>query len=485
MPVNTGISSAILRPMQAHNIQYLRGSRALEPLPQRLCLIGPKGNGTGSAAANVVVQVSDPGEVDTLFGMGSLLALMAKKAFETIAQRGQGPVVYACPVLDGGTAQVETLTFGGAATEDNDVIVRIAGRYVVVGIANGTAAAAAGPLLKSKLDELKEILPITAAAAGAVVTATHVSRGLDGNDTIFEVIKTPAGLTLTPAVSIAGATALAIATALDACAAQDFDAIAVSPHGAGVITEINAHIASTWTATEKKPRWIFVGEAGSIATATALAAAANHEGALVMSWEQSRSLPCEIATAAAVALCSVTRPNANYDGFKLPLYPPPIAYNYTNTELESALNAGLTPLLSVVDNATKTVVEGVGKIVRMITTRTTKNSVPFTLVRDVGVSRTAWALTKQYDIAFEQKFGADANPDGVLLDDETMEQIRDMIIGINSAAQDSKWIRDYETDKSKLVVERDSQAIGRVNVDNAYTIVVGLHQVAYVHRAQL
>lgn len=481
--INTGISSSLLRPQTFHVLTYLRGSRALEPLPQRLLIIGPKANGTGTAAVGVIVQCSDPGEADTLFGMGGLVTLMVKKAFETIAYLGQGPAVYVCPIADGGTAQVETLTFAGTATEDNDCIVRIAGRYVTIGIASGTTAANAGPILKSKLDELKEILPVTAGVAGAVVTTTHASRGLDGNDTIFEVIKVPAGLTLTPAVSVAGATALSITTGLDASAAQDFDAIAVSPHGAQVITDINAHIATTWSASEKKPRWFFVGEAGTIATATALASAANHEGILVKSWEQSRSLPQEIATANAVLLCSKSRPNANYDGNLLPLYPPPIAFDYTSTEIETALNAGLSPMKSVVDNATKTVVEGVGKVVRLITTRTTKNSVPFTLLRDVGVSRTAWALTKQYDIAYQM--WAEQQPDGPLLDDDSMAQVRDTVVGINYAAQDAKWIRNVDADKEKCVVERDSSAIGRLNVDNAYTIVVGLHQVAYVHRAQL
>lgn len=481
--INTGISSALLRPQTFHVITYLRGTRALEPLPQRLLIIGPKGNGIGTATSGVIVQVSDPGEVDGLFGMGSLLSLMVKKAFETIAALGQGPAVYACPLTDGGTAQVETLTFAGTATEDGDVVIRIAGRYIVLGVSNGTTAANAGPALDLKIDELKEVLPVTSAAAGAVVTTTHVSRGLDGNDTIFEVIKTPAGLTLTPAVSVAGATALSIVTALDAAAAQDFDAIAVSPHGAGVITDINATIATTWSPSEKKPRWFFVGEAGTIATATSLASAANHEGVVVKSWEQSRSLPQEIATANAVLLCSKNRPNANYSGNVIPLYPPPIAFNYTNTEIETALNAGLSPMVAVVDNASQTVIEGKGKVVRLITTRTTKSSVPFTLVRDVGVSRTAWALTKQYDIAYQQ--WAEQQPDGPLLDDDSMDQIRDTVIRINYAAQDSRWIKKFDTDKSKLVVEPDAQAIGRINVDNSYTIVVGIYQVAYVHRAQL
>lgn len=485
MTVNTGVSSAILRPMSAHNITYVRGNRALEPIPQRICLIGPKSSGGGTAANATVVQINDPGEVDTLFGMGSLLALMCKKALEACSYIGQGPAIFACPLASGGTARQDTLTFAGTATEDNDCVVRVAGRYLTVGIASGTAAATAGPLLKSKIDEFKEILPVTASVAGAVVTTTYASAGVDGTDMVIDVIKMPAGLTLTPAISVAGATALDISTAIDATAGQDFDAIAVSPHAAAVITTINNHIASTWQPTEKKPRWIFVGETGTIATATALATAANHEGCLVVSWEQSRSLPCELAAAAAVALCSKNRPNANYDGQKLPLYPPPIAYVYTNGELETALGAGLTPLTAVVDNATKTVIEGVGKIVRMVTTRTTKNSLPFTLTRDVGVSRTAWALAKQYDIAFEQRFGSDAQPDGPLLTDETMDQIRDMVIGINYAAEESQWIRNVDSDKAKLVVERDGSAVGRVNLDNAYTIVVGLHQVAYVHRAQI
>jgi phage tail sheath gpL-like len=415
--------------------------------------------------------------------MSGLLSLMCKQAFNTIAYLGQGPAVYACPISDGGTAQVETLTFAGTATEDNDCVVRVAGRYLTVGIANGTTAANAAIALQAKFDQLNETLPVTASVTGAVVTATHASRGLDGNDTIYEVIKVPAGLTLTPAVSVAGATALDIQTGLDASAAQDFDAIPVSPHGAAVVTAITTHIATTWSASEKKPRWFFLGEAGTIATATSLATAANHEGVIVCSWEQARSLPQEIATAKAVLMCSKSRPNANYDGNLLPLYPPPIAFDYTSAEVETALNAGLSPLKSVVDNASKTVIEGVGKVVRLITTRTTKNAVPFVLVRDVGISRTAWALTKQYDIAYQA--WAEQQPDGPLLDDDSMAQVRDTVVGINYAAQDAKWIRNVDVDQAKTIVERDSTAVGRLNVDNSYTIVVGLHQVAYVHRAQI
>lgn len=484
MTVNTGINSSLLKPQTFHVLTFLRGSRALEPIPQRICLIGPMGD-AGTATAGEVIELSDPTENGTLFVQGSVMHLMAAKAFETIAYLGQGPRVYACPLADTTTKRAMTITITGTATDDKDLIMKIAGRPVVVGVASGTVQNGIASALDSKIDELAEILPVTSAVAANVVTITDVTAGTLGADIMVDVVQKPTGVTVAVLETVAGAGALDISTALDAVAGQDFDALALATHHTATLTPVATHIASTWSASEKKPRWIVLGETGSIGTATTLASTANHEGVLVLNWEQSRSLPYEIAAAGAVLLCSKNRPNANYDGAKLPLYPPPIAYAYTNTEIESALNAGVTPLSPVVDPTAKTVVDGVGKVERLITTRTTRNSIPFSLLRDVGVSRTAWAMAKQYDIAFEQRFGSEAQPDGPLLTDETMEQIRDMVIGINYAAEESQWIRNVDDDKAKLVVERDSTAIGRVNLDVAYTIVVGLHQAAYVHRAQL
>lgn len=484
MTVNTGINSSLLRPQTFHVLTYLRGNRALTPLPQRLCLIGPQ-SAAALATAGVVIQIDDPTQTDALFGIGSYMALMARKAFETMAVLGQGPALFACPLAETTTKRQETITLAGTATEDKDLIIRIAGRFIVVGIANGTTAANASTALKNKLDELKALLPVTAAVATPVVTCSDVTKGTLGLDVTYESVQVPAGLTVAFAQTVAGAGALDIQTALDAIAGQEFDAVAISNHISADVTEINTHIASTWAASEKKPRWFFIGEPGSIGTATTLATAANHEGVVVVSWEQSRSLPCEIATAAAVGALSKNRPNANYDGMQLPLYPPPVAYAYTNAEIETALNAGLTPLSPLVDPASKSVVEGIGKIERMVTTRTTLSSIPFVLLRDLGVSRTAWAIAKQYDIAYAAKFGSAANPDGVLLTEDTEAQLRDMVLNIDYAAQDSQWIENVDEDKAKLVVERDSSAIGRLNVDSAYTIVVGLHQVAFIHRAQV
>lgn len=317
------------------------------------------------------------------------------------------------------------------------------------------------------------------------MTFTDACKGTNGNDTIYDVVHVPAGLTCVAAVGAAGTGVVDMQPALDAIAGQQFDGIAVCNHQAADITEIMTQVNATWTASAKKPRWFFVGETGSISTATTLAGDANHEGVEIISWQQCRNLPGEIAAAAAVAALSKSRPNANYDGLQIPLYPPPISYSYTDAQIETALAAGVTPLVSVINASSGGVIDGIGAIVRLITSRTTLASQPYGLTRDFGTSRTAWAMAKQYDIAYARLQAQQAGGDGMLMDDDTIDLVRDTIIDVDYAAQDAKWIKNVDDNKDLLIVEEDSTVSGRLDVDSTYTIVVGMHQVAYVHRAKL
>lgn len=481
--ITTGINQSLLKPQTFHVLTYLRAGRALTALPQRGLLVGIQ-SAAATAVAGVVIKIDDPSQTGALFGVGSIMDLMCRKAFATMAALGQGPALYACPLAETTTKQVELLTFaGGPTTADGNVVIRIAGRYITAGIQAGTSVTNVGVAVDNAIKAIYEDLPYTSGNAAGVVTLTAVTKDTLHADVIFEVITLPLGITGVFTVSVAGAGALNIQPALDAIAGQDFDGIAVCTHISADVTLINTHLLTTWAPAEKKPRWFFIGEPGSIGTATALGA--NHEGIVIGSWEQSKSLPCEIASALMVGALSKSRPNANYDGMVLPLYPPPISYDYTTAEIETALNAGLTPLSAVLDGNTRAVVEGEGKVQRLITTRTTINSLPFTLLRDFGVSRTAWFMARQYDIAFANKFGSGAFPDGVLLTDDTEDLIRDMIIDANKAAEDEQVLRNVDADSAKLVVEPDPVAVGRLNVDVSYTIVVGLHQAAFIHRAQI
>lgn len=487
MTVITGIPTSLRRPQTFHRFIYSLSGRSLVPLPLRIALVGIQAT-AGTATAGTVYEIFDVTQSDALFGVGSELALMCRKAFEAGALIGKGPRIYAVGITapTGGStaATAKTITASGTATEAGNVILRVAGRTYSIGVANGDTAATVAAAMEDMLDQFAEELPVTAAVVGAVVTTTHAAKGVNGDDVVITIDSKPAGLAFVVATSVAGNGVVDIGTTLDALLPDEYDGIAIANHAAADITDINTHLASAWGVAEKKWRWIFVGEPGSIGTGTALASAANHHGCIVASCEGSPSLPGELATALCFGAFSRERPNANYNGMKLPIFPPSSAIAYTGSEVESAIAAGLTALTPVL-TPQRAIVPAVVKVERMITTKTTEGGNPFEPLRDLGVSRTGAAIARQVDIAYTSRFGADANPDGVLLTEDTEDQVEDMIKSILFAYQDRSVIEDVETDITALVVERDPDAVGRINTDIPYHVVVGLHQVANVHRVRV
>lgn len=486
MTVNTGVSAQLRRPQTFHSFTYQFAVRTLVPLPLRIALIGGQSS-AATAVAGTVYELFDSVQTDTLFGVSSELAIMCRKAFETGAMLQRGPRLYAVGVTEpgGGTANVQTITFTGAATADGNVIVRVAGRTVSAGVRSGDAQNTIAAAVANALKAIQATLPVTISVATNVVTATHPTKGINGTNITITVDQAVAGNTPVVATSAVGAGVADHQTALDALAPLPFDGIVFANHAAADITEINTDITSRWSYSEKRWRWYFLGEMGSIGTATSLASAANHQAVIIASMEGCLSTAGEMATALAFATFSRDRPNANYDGLKIPLYPPAAATVYTPTEVETAIAAGLTPLTAEIDPFTRNVVAGVAKIERMITTKTTESSLPFEVLRDLAVSRTGVYVAQQIDAAYVARFNASADPDGTLATDDTRDQIRDMIEGILRLLERNNIIRNVDADLARLVVERDDTAIGRFNIDVAYTVVVGLHQLAFVHRVQV
>ncbi len=485
--ITTGVSTSLRRPQTFHQFTYQYAARALVPLPLRIALIGAM-RSTGTAVAGTVYEIGDSQQSDLLFGESSELALMCRLAMKTGAMLQFGPRLYAVAIAEpgGGTANVKTLTVGGAASADGNALVTVAGRQFSVGIRTGnsanTVAAAISDALKTRQAELPVLV---SAAVGAVVTLTHPTKGVNGVDVTVSIDQQVAGATITPANTAVGAGVTDHQAALDALAPLPFDGIVFANHVAADITEINADLAARWGYAEKRWRYYFLGEPGTIGTATALATAANHQAVVIASMEGCKNTAGEMATAVAFGVFSRERPNANYDGMKVPLYPPAAATVYTPTEVETAIAAGLTPLTADIDPFTRNVTDGVAKIERLITTKTTQNATPFEVLRDLAVSRTGVYIAQQLDAAYQARFAAGANPDGTLLTNDTRDQLRDMIEGILRLMQDLSILRNVDTDLALLNIEPDSIAIGRFNVDLVYTVVVGLHQIAFVHRVQV
>lgn len=483
MPIITGIPTSIRRPQTFHTFIYQLSGRSLVPLPTRVALVGMKSS-SGTATAEVPIECVDAEDTDAKFGIGSELALMCRKAFEVVAAIGFGPRIFAVPQAapGGGVVATRTLTVTGTATADGNVEIRIAGRTLLVGVRTGDVQNTVATAINTAIQARYTDLPVTSGVVANVVTTSHVTAGENGNDVVVEVVSSVAGTSVVAANAVAGVGVVDITNALDALAPFEYDGVALANHKAADITDINSNLATVWSASEKRWRWIFVGERGSIGTATALAGAANHQGCIVNVCEGSPSLPGEISTAVCVGAWARERPNSNYDGMTLPLYPPSQSAAFIPSEVETALNAGVTPLSPVLDPQTRAIVDGALKVERLVTTKTTSGGGPFEPLRDLSTSRTGVYVARQIDVAYTSRFGAEGSPEGALLDDESIAQIRDMVANILFAAEDQRILKNVQDDLALLVVEEASSPVGRVNIDVSYTVVSPLHQAAFVHR---
>lgn len=479
---NTSVPTSVDTPGTFQEMQHVRSGGALVALAPRVLLVGVKGS-AGSATAETPIQILDIADAITKFGQGSELALMAAKAFEqgilnAATGRGGMPELWACPIAAPGAsvAAEETLTVVVTTAVAGNVVLRIAGRTITVGVAAGDSQNTIAAAIEDAIDALARELPVTASVAANVVTCVHVTTGTNGNDVAYEVVSQPSGVTVTPAQSVAGTGTVDITAALDAAVDKNYDAIAISIHSGTAITDADTHLDAMWGYAQKFWRWVFMGDRATLGTAQGYATTADQERILIVSCERSPSLPSEIAAAAAVAAFGVEAPNANFDDVELALYPPPTSYAYTGAEVESAIDGGVTPLLPTY-NGTRL------RIARLVTTKITDgNGAPFRDLADLAMSRTIAYRATQYDIGYRLRFHQEVI-DGALDDPEAtlLKRIRDMCVEIDRTMGRLGYLRDVETLVKQIRVEEAAMPAGRVQVQAPCKVANPLHQVVIQH----
>jgi phage tail sheath gpL-like len=138
---------------------------------------------TGTAPSNAPIAVGTQVAADTYFGRGSMLSRMFNKFFALTA----GVPIFCLPLdaPSAGTAATGTITVATAPTAAGVLDLYIGGQNVNVAIGatdtTSTVATNIAAAINAALD-----LPVTAAAAAAVVTLTCKFKGADGNDIRIE-----------------------------------------------------------------------------------------------------------------------------------------------------------------------------------------------------------------------------------------------------------------------------------------------------------
>lgn len=469
--IPSSLPTNIRRPGAFH--QFVAGlAGGLVALDTRVAIAAIKSS-AGTATASVPVQIFDENDADTKLGKGSEAALMARVAFAQARRSGSQPQIWACPITapsSASAAATQTITTTVTTALAGNVVLRIAGRTLSIGVSAGDAQNTIAAAIEAAIDTAaaEGNLPVTASVATNVVTCTHVTHGVNGNDVDYEVVSTPSGVSVATTQTVAGAAVCDITAALDALMGADFNAVCIANHLAADTADALANLTTAWGMESKRWRHIFIGETGSVSTANGLADDIGHKGALVISCENSPSLPGELAVACAVAAVGKSRPNASLNDEELVIYPPPAASVYTNAEIESLLAGGCTPLMPTANGVDT-------RIVRLVTTQVLLNGATYDGLRDWGQSSTHAYIARQLDIAWAQKFRQE------LLDDEVMLRARDMVIEIHEAAQDARILRDVDEFKSQILVEESVSAPGRLVLVNPFRVAGPLHQGDFLH----
>jgi phage tail sheath gpL-like len=475
MGINSTVPPTKRRPGAFHEFKFVQSGQQLVPLDLRAVIVAEK-TAAGTAVADVPIRVFDEDEADTKCGKGSLAALMVRKAIEQGKLSNGSPEIWVCPVAENGagTAAIYTVTFTGPATEAGELTVTVCGLPITIGVSVGDSANTIAAAFKSKVDEYKSRLPVTASVLAAVVSLTFNTKGVNGNDVERTTVKFPAGTTVAHANPTPGAGATAITNALAALYDQRYYAIALANHAAADAAVILADAALAWGFGQKSYRFYFIGERGSLGTAETLQDSYNDYRVLISSCENCPSLPGEIAIAVAVAEFSRAAPNANLDGERLALYMPPAASAYTEPEVESALAGGVTPLTPDAPFV---------KIERLVTTQITMNSAPFEALRDIAYPRTSAYIAEQVDAGWltgfkQQTYDADEETG-------TRPRVRDMVIEKHRAAEAEGYLKNVDSFLEQIQVELANAPTGRLVVSDPFSVADPIHQGAFVHTMYL
>lgn len=161
-------------------------------------LVGQK-LATGTAPAGEVVRIASVEDAKAKAGPGSMLAQMAKR-YRDVDQTFD---LFMLPYADNpaGVAATGSITVNAPATASGTLAIYVAQKLVSVGVTAGQTAAQIAAAIAQAVSDAGIDVPVTAAAAGAVVTLTARHKGSCGNGIDLRLAlygePIPAGLGLT------------------------------------------------------------------------------------------------------------------------------------------------------------------------------------------------------------------------------------------------------------------------------------------------
>lgn len=367
----------------------------------------------GTMAAATPTFCASADDAGTYAGRGSELHAMAQAVFAQYPDA----TVYIEGVADGGgTAASLVNTFATNASAAFTIRIYACGKVIDVPVASGDTPTVIATACAEAIND-EDTLPFTAQFSAGALTLTAKHTGPRGNaltcafsfisaaglETAITTSSTSSGAGTTGILSggtqvsgeycfSLGATQDSWANAIAAIASTKYDRIIASCIDSTNIDLLTAHLDSLALVTSQKRMQGIVATVAAYATAVTLATGRNKSRLQIVWHYNSRIPPWVVAAQVGAArligdsaaggrlVGEATDPAANLDGLELVSVTAQntVADQPTATEIEGALNNGLTPLVPSVNRP------GFVTVARSITTRSLASGAPNYAVIDTS-----------------------------------------------------------------------------------------------------
>lgn len=518
-----GLPSSRKTPGVFLNVQLGVSPTSAGDVPRKILVIGNKittaltgaspsfSVAAGSQADATPVFVPSADDAATYFGRGSEMHWMCRAV---LAQYPDAQLYGATCAEAAGTQATGVLTFATTSTAALTLRMKLCGFVQDVAIASGSTATEIAAAVADAINDLAD-LPFTAQNSTGAVTVTAKNYGprgnwlvVDfawvnsaGNETRITTSSTASGGATTATLSSvtttsgeyllsSGATQDSIATVLTNIEPTRYDRIVIACVDSTNIGRLSTALTSQAAVTVQKRQQGIAPSADSLANTNTIATTQN-QARLQLAWHYLSRIPVW-AVAAQVAAARLagdgvvggkragesSDPAANIDGTELVdvIVQSTVADQPTASEIESALNNGVTPIAPSADRP------GYCAIVRSVTMRSLSGGVPSysvldtsnvtvtdfvadDLQSDIG---TTYAATK---VSADTADGLPPRTQNVV----TPSMVRSHIAGKLQQYEEDGYLTNVAANMPQLQVALDGSTAGRLNANIPCEPVAGFH----------
>lgn len=455
-------------------------------IPQKIGLFGQYNSGK-SPTDYVPRRLASADEAASLYGVGSMLHLMARKAF-----MGAGTVeIYAVPIPAAGGASTAagSITVSGSATSGGTIALFVAGQKVSTRVTLGDSANAIASAISNAIAAAVNT-PVTPTPSGAVVNLSAKWAGETGNQIAIkqdlddgDSLKEPTGVTLAISQLSGGATDPSTDAAFDALGAAFFTQIAYPFRSAAALTSLDTYFTARVAPEVKRPFLALLGYTDTRASFSAAMALRNSPAETYILVEGSPHMELEIA-AAAVGVCAASAASNPARPWKSLTLPGIRAGNYpalTYSEHDAIQRAG--------GGTTDASLDGSVQIHDLVTTYKTNA---------LGAEDDAWrypetiANIQAKIYSLDNLFRGKPFDRAVVVDDSAVTGLSYAISPKRVKAYvrrlvDELWIpnawsKDRDAIMASIIAEIDGTNAGRINVQLTDNLAAGLRIVAILYQ---